>query len=182
MLCRKVAIHNKSPDELVTRIHCQLQGLRGQQITYGLYLVFQSTGRFIPGCGQAGQKMAIEPSGMDPSSFQWPSPCSIRFWRSLHCRDVLKSCLYRFYISVLECGYRKGMEAYRDSIRKHFACHHLQLRIILLSGGFTLKVISQKVIQHRVCEDCLNLLKGCRKEPRSEELSIFLTPIGTNAE
>ena len=78
--------------------------------------------------------------------------------------------------------YRKKMEAHRNTIWGHFACHHLQLWIILLSGGLAFKVISQKVIQHCMCEDRFNLLEGCRKEPGLEELSIFLSPIGTNTE
>ena len=64
-------------------------------MTYGLYLTFQSSGRFIPGCGQAGQNIAITPSVAECSGWIL-SPCSILFLRSLHWQEACSSCLYIF--------------------------------------------------------------------------------------
>ena len=98
----------------------------------------------------------------------------------------LSGCPQKLLIPILHICigyvYKKGIEVYQNAIWEHFACHHLQLWIILLSSSLAFKIISQKVIQHCVCEDCFNLLECCWKEPRLEELSIFLSTIGTNTE
>ena len=62
---------------------------------YSLYLAFQSPGKLMPGCGHAGQNMAIDP--LAPSSSLCPRPVCILFQRSCHCHEALRSCLYRFY-------------------------------------------------------------------------------------
>ena len=43
------------------------RSLISQIMTYGLYLTVQSSGRFIPGCGHAGQNIAIAPSAAEHS-------------------------------------------------------------------------------------------------------------------
>src|ERR1700691_3788330 len=95
MLCREVAIHDECSDKLVParqQFVGHISIAQSGDITYGWYFVFQSFGRFTPGCGQAGKNTAIEPSGM-LSSGRCPSPCSILFLRSRHWREALNSCL-----------------------------------------------------------------------------------------
>jgi hypothetical protein len=62
MLCRKVAIHDEGPDELIPLK--ALREISGVEtiMTYEVYRSFQSAGRLIPGWGHAGQNIAIDPS------------------------------------------------------------------------------------------------------------------------
>lgn len=67
---------------------------------YEVYLSFQSCGRFIPGCGHAGQNIAIVPAFKGSLSSWCPSPLCILLLKSRHWRDALRSCLYRFFCGL----------------------------------------------------------------------------------
>ena len=97
------------------------------EIPYKVYLVFQSSGRLIPGCGQAGQKMAIDPSEGDSSSCWCPRPLCILFLKSLHWRDTLRSCLYRFCEMLRVCHVIEIIKTYRDIVREHPIGYALKL-------------------------------------------------------
>jgi hypothetical protein len=70
VLRREVAIHDECPNKFVPSkqwVVGQMSAAKSGGMTYGWYLVFQSSGRLTPGCGHAGQNTAIEPSGLASS-------------------------------------------------------------------------------------------------------------------
>ncbi len=149
--------------------------------TYEEYLSFQLSGRLRPGCGHVGQKMAMDPSWDFTCSDACPSPLFILIFRSLHWRDALSNCLYRFCKSGsisytdIEGGY-----LYWHIVREHIACHALQLWIILLCGCLALQVISKEIIQHSNGKQGFNLLECGRKKPSFQELLIPAPTIGAS--
>jgi hypothetical protein len=61
--------------------------------THGLGWFSHSSGRLMPGCGQAGQNKARSPNpGVLFKS--WPYPNLFLVWRSRHCLETLINSLY----------------------------------------------------------------------------------------
>jgi hypothetical protein len=87
------------------------RGGNNAMATYDVYRSCQSTGRLIPGCGHAGQNIAMDPYLKGSFPCWCPSPLCILFCRSRHWRDACWSCLYRFCIGVSELE-MKNMSTY----------------------------------------------------------------------
>lgn len=66
----------------------------------------QSSGRFTPGWGQAGQKMAKAPGSTTPSAV-WPYPACILAMMSLQALDVRISSRYRFWELIRKMNVQK---------------------------------------------------------------------------
>ena len=141
--------------------------------SYEVYLSFQSCGRFMPGCGHAGQNIAIDPAFKGSLSGWCPRPLCILLLKSRHWRDALSSCLYRFlWVSVSTLHTISEVVTYWYLAREHPIWYVLQLWIVLLCSSFALQVIDQKVLQHWECKHSLNVLQAWREKPSLKQLLI----------
>jgi len=93
MLCWKVTIHYEGSNKLIPLKRLRKTKYNIWMMTYEVYRSLQSAGRLNPGCGHAGQNIAIDPYFGGSFSYWCPSPLNIRFLKSLHWREARRSCL-----------------------------------------------------------------------------------------
>jgi hypothetical protein len=178
VVCMKVAIHHngssKKPPKAFRSQHPYSAMLTERP--YWSELLFQPSGRFIPGWGQAGQKWAKLPFSC--LSALWPKPNHLWDLRSCHCLDTLRNSRSLFLKSVRRVLYAKrDHRNYGNGVRKCIVGQTTQLLHKAGSCGLALHRINVKVIQDIKGEHCFGSKMAGRKQSHLKQLHSLMRRI-----